>query len=620
MSKRDRPWPADERRHYPNPAEGKDSFDCGIDWDQVASQCDPLVSQPTQGDIPKSQTPFYKHTNRNTVQLVQLGSNKHEKRKFQPFPSHATSFAHQKTMDATVKSLNNDSETGTDPKSAIDSLPSALKYDMSRVRPVTDGYRKDLLKHADLDAPLLNGWTLFPHQKKAVSCGILMRRIILALDMGLGKTLIGCVWSKAFCRTFKGIKVLIICPVSLHQEWRRTARDAVGLDVSTKSGHEWTDTKDVSTVFVSSWAKVPRADVTPEKFVIVADEAHSLQNAGSARTVATMKLALDKSCLGILLLTGTPMKNGQPSNLFPLLKAVRHPLGRHQRAFEVFFCAGRDVRYGPRVTWVANGAENVPLLRRLTKLHILYLTKEACLEELPPQTREIRKVPVSHRFQLQYNAAVQQVQKAYNIAEQTSGSNDTVLGAIQRLRLIGALAKIDAAVQIARDVLQNEPAVVVFTSFCAVAKAVHKRLQESGWAGELLTGSTPPVKRQDLVDRFQEGLSPVFVSTFGAGGVGLTLTAAHTIILIDRPWTPGDAHQAEDRVRRIGQKKPVQSIWMTAFEVDGQIDKLLQTKSNTADAVLRKAETSNAGPAVEAPVARSILKSVLATCTANKQS
>jgi SNF2 family DNA or RNA helicase len=78
----------------------------------------------------------------------------------------------------------------------------------------------------------------------------------------------------------------------------------------------------------------------------------------------------------------------------------------------------------------------------------------------------------------------------------------------------------------------------------------------------------------------------VFVCTFGAGGVGLTLTAACTIILLDRPWTPGDALQAEDRVRRIGQTKAVTSIWIRAFEVDEQIDAMIEEKNQTSHAVV----------------------------------
>ena len=64
------------------------------------------------------------------------------------------------------------------------------------------------------------------------------------------------------------------------------------------------------------------------------------------------------------------------------------------------------------------------------------------------------------------------------------------------------------------------------------------------WDGELLTGEVVAKKRQAMVDRFQSGLSPLFVCTYGAGGVGITLTAACTVILVDRPWTPGDVSQA----------------------------------------------------------------------------
>ena len=91
-----------------------------------------------------------------------------------------------------------------------------------------------------------------------------------------------------------------------------------------------------------------------------------------------------------------------------------------------------------------------------------------------------------------------------------------------------------------------------------------------------------------MVDKFQAGISSCFVSTFGAGGVGITLTAARTIILLDRPWTPGDALQAEDRVRRIGQTREVRSIWMRAFQVDEQIDNLIKHKMTNANNVVEK--------------------------------
>ena len=82
-------------------------------------------------------------------------------------------------------------------------------------------------------------------------------------------------------------------------------------------------------------------------------------------------------------------------------------------------------------------------------------------------------------------------------------SGDLILTAVQRVRQIGSFAKIDATVALAKDVLQEQPAVVIFSSFVTVAKTVHKQLSESGWEGELLTGETPAKKRQGMVDNFQ---------------------------------------------------------------------------------------------------------------------
>lgn len=100
-------------------------------------------------------------------------------------------------------------------------------------------------------------------------------------------------------------------------------------------------------------------------------------------------------------------------------------------------------------------------------------------------------------------------------------------------------------------------------------------------------------KELELSDAFslaveQQELYSVFVTTFGAGGVGITLTQARTIIFLDRPWTPGELLQAEDRIRRIGQDKETRSIWVSAFEFDSQLDAMLQEKNKASNAVLTK--------------------------------
>jgi hypothetical protein len=89
------------------------------------------------------------------------------------------------------------------------------------------------------------------------------------------------------------------------------------------------------------------------------------------------------------------------------------------------------------------------------------------------------------------------------------------------------------------------------------------------------------------VDTFQHGGIDVFICTFGVGSVGLTLTQSHRVILMDRPWTPGDVMQAEDRIRRIGQKyTDIYSFWIVAFDFDNKLDCLLETKENNSHKVL----------------------------------
>ncbi|KAL7566576.1 hypothetical protein ACA910_000642 [Epithemia clementina (nom. ined.)] len=491
-------------------------------------------------------------------------------------------------------------------------LPKELCFNPKCTEPVEDGNLKTLIAHANLASPLKNGWELFPHQVQAIKQCLAMRRFILALDMGLGKTLIGCVWASAFLQTslLQCKRAFVLCPVSLKTEWKRTAEEATGLEVTIcqdmkampKTSNTRGKTQDMSSsdeddddddkptvaysrVSIHSWAKVP-SPPDEGNFIVVADEAHSIQSMQAARTRSTLELVLHKRCIGVLLLSGTPMKNGKPSNLFPLLKAVRHPLGRNQRAYESHFCEGRKIWFGKsRSVWQATGSSNLDQLRALTKSHLLYLSKDDCIN-LPRKTRVYEKVPVSRRKQLQYDQGMQELIKVYQSCK--GGDSDAVLGGVQSLRMVGSFAKVDATVHYAKKILEDEPSIVIFTSFVEPARMLHQKLADSGWSGELLTGETPTEKRQQMVDNFQKHLSPVFICTFGAGGVGLTLTAARTIILMDRPWTPGDAHQAEDRVLRIGQKYPVKSIWMRAFELDERIDDMLEQKSQTSSTVLIK--------------------------------
>jgi Helicase conserved C-terminal domain len=294
------------------------------------------------------------------------------------------------------------------------------------------------------------------------------------------------------------------------------------------------------------------------------------------------------------------MPNGKPRQLFPLLKAVGHPLGQEQKDFEDMFCGGGYAKVEGKSRRLANGSTNEEDLHEAIQSHLLYMSKEQC-SALPPQTREHRAVTPSAEYEAAHVVAMQHAiamarkcKPSFEESEENN-ANKAALGAIASLRVVTSLAKVDATVAMVVDFLiQHEP-VVVFTSFVEVATLVHSKLKnEHRYKGALFTGDTPEDERMSMVADFQSGRLKFFVGTFGAGGVGLTLTAASKVILLDRNWTPGEVHQAENRVHRIGQTRPVTSFWLTAFDVDRVIDSMLAYKHETAMRVLTACTTREA--------------------------
>jgi SNF2 family DNA or RNA helicase len=422
-----------------------------------------------------------------------------------------------------------------------------------------------VIEDAALSNPLQNGWVLFPHQRDAVEQIVRRRRVILAFDMGLGKTLISLVAARAIQRA-TGCAVTVLCPISVAGGWAMEA-SAVGVDIE-----------------IHSWGKVP----APSKgghYMLICDEAHYMQNMSAKRTKAALELA---AVAGVLVLaTGTPAKNAKPSNIFPLLVAVCHPLGQDWKAFERQYC-GDD--------------PNLQELHDRIGPCMLRKTKKECLD-LPPKVRHLTDIDVPVELQQSYLAlldqARQQQQHAGEMASKTvdltvepsDGADDTVKqpsvgqaaaradfsarGQLFRLRNVASSAKAAAAIEMAEGLLRTGMSVVVVTCFKASAKLIHAELTArglveaasatgSGWSCELLTGEVAQGERSQMVQRYAER-GGGFVFTCGAGGIGITLTIASRVIMVDRALTPGDVEQAEgtDRQCTVGSVYPNVTIFIT---------------------------------------------------------
>jgi SNF2 family DNA or RNA helicase len=466
----------------------------------------------------------------------------------------------------------------------------------------------------------LGGRELFQHQKEGVRFLLRKRFGLLADDMGLGKTLTALAAAK-FLAESEGLEIIVIAPKSLGEHWKREA-SKLSLEIS-----------------LFSWAKLPAPE---EKNVcLIVDEAHYAQSWGSART--KKMIALAKTARAAFLLTGTPMKNGRPANLYPLLVAVRDQLAANKRAYEVRYCDAHPTRFCP---WDISGSSNLEELFKKLQGKMLRRKKEDCLN-LPEKIRILRIAELSgdaeKTFNSEFSELMDKYEKIASLKRQIIpkilvlvGAQDwdgikkisaplpdlcrkiekifaekpqkdwgrLIIGAVPNrhgdgaealttmtaLRQAASLAKLATARELADELLEQGQQAVVFFEFVASAKQFAEDLRKDGISVELLLGDSKD--RQAAVDRFQSGESKVFVGSLKAGGVGITLTAASTVILVDRPWTPGDAIQAEDRVHRIGQKANSTAIWIQIADIDEEIDKLLIEKAeNIGLALAGKAES-----------------------------
>ena len=426
-----------------------------------------------------------------------------------------------------------------------------------------------LVAAADLEVPLPDGRTLFAHQRTGVRWLLARRGAVLADAMGLGKTLTALMAARAMVR-LADCRIVVVAPVGLHLHWRREAA-ALGLAIE-----------------LHSWAKLPRA-LPPAGTVLIADEAHYAQNGATGRSQALVRLARHPRLRAIWLLTGTPMKNGRPAQLFPLLAAIGHPLALDQRAFEDLFCQGHWREQGGRKVWQANGATRLDDLHRLTRPLLLHRSKTDCLD-LPPKQRCLLAVELEGAegdgFQHRLQIKVDDYRRRAALGEVRREAE--ALAVLTALRQIGSDYKLPAARELVSSLLGQGESVVVFTAFVATAQHLRQQFDQAC----LLTGALPPAERQQQVDRFQRGESPLLIATYGTGGLGFTLHRARHVVLIERPWTPGDAEQAEDRCHRIGMGAFLTSHWLQLGVADQLVDGLIVSKAERIALLLHGQERS----------------------------
>jgi len=425
---------------------------------------------------------------------------------------------------------------------------------------------------------------------------------VLADDMGLGKTiqaLAHLLIEKSAGRADR--PSLVVAPTSLMFNWKREAeRFAPSLRVLILQGpkrQEHFDALAEQDLVLTTYALLPRdLEVLSAQswHLLILDEAQAIKNPRSKGAQAARALkARHRLCL-----TGTPLEN-HLGELWALIDFLMPDLLGDERGFRRLFRTPIE-RQGDQ--------DRTERLRRRVAPFLLRRTKEQVAAELPPKTEILREVALAPDQRDLYEtlrlALHEKVRK--EIARKgLAQSGIIILDALLKLRQcccdprlvslasarrVKGSAKLDLLMELLDELLQEGRRVLLFSQFTSmlslIEEALAKHLDYKKDRDYVkLTGQTRD--RQTPVDRFQAEEVPLFLISLKAGGSGLNLTAADTVIHYDPWWNPAAERQATDRAHRIGQDKPVFVYkLLTEGTVEQRVAELQARKQALADAML----------------------------------
>ena len=389
---------------------------------------------------------------------------------------------------------------------------------------------------------------------------------VLADDMGLGKTiqtLAHLQYEKEQSRLTKAC--LIIAPTSLVWNWYDEAkRFTPELKVLVFHGSDrHNDNFDDYDIVISTYGLIQRDKarfLDYNFYYLILDEAQSIKNSRTKTTQIVQQLKGKHR----LCLTGTPLEN-HLGELWSLFNFLMPGLLGTTKQFRQFF----------RVP-IEKDSDNDrrKLLVRRVSPFMLRRSKNEVVRELPAKTEMTRMLELSGAQRDLYEAIRMTMEKKVRLAISQNGlqkSHIILLDALLKLRQIccdprlvslpdaemahGSSVKLNSLMELLDNLMEEGRHVLVFSQFTSMLSLIEKELILRKYPYLQLTGKTQ--NRQKVVRDFQDGVAPIFLISLKAGGTGLNLTRADTVIHYDPWWNPAVEDQATDRSHRIGQEQPV---------------------------------------------------------------
>ncbi|WP_268800626.1 DEAD/DEAH box helicase [Pseudomonas huanghezhanensis] len=458
------------------------------------------------------------------------------------------------------------------------------------------------LKNSKVKLPKGLNAKLRPYQLEGLNWMQALRELevggVLADDMGLGKTLqtlTHLLVEKQAGRLDR--PALAVMPTSLIPNWVDEAKHFTPqlkvLALYGANRHQDYESLQDYDLILTTYALLPRDAVLLSKqlfHVLILDEAQYIKNPKSKAAEAARALTARQR----LCLSGTPLENhlGELWSLFHFL--MPGWLGDSKEF---------NSNYRTPIEKLGN-EDRLQHLNARIKPFLLRRTKEQVATELPPKTEIVHWVELNDAQRDVYETIRLAMDKKVRDEISRKGvarSQIIILEALLKLRQVccdlrlvkslpttgrfGSSAKLQSLMEMVEELLAEGRKILLFSQFTSMLSLIQAELEQRDIGYALLTGATKD--RRTPVQDFQSGKQSIFLISLKAGGTGLNLTAADTVIHYDPWWNPAAENQATDRAYRIGQEKPVFVYKMIARgTVEEKIQHLQQEKSALAAGVL----------------------------------
>lgn len=423
---------------------------------------------------------------------------------------------------------------------------------------------------------------------------------ILADDMGLGKTVQVIAYLLHQLEADPAARAIVVMPTSLIYNWQaELARFAPSLQAVICAGsaaeraHILAHLPEGSVLLTSYTALRRDIDHYQELLFdsVISDEGQYIKNSYTQNTRSLKKL----NGRHHFSLTGTPIEN----SLADLWSIMDFCMPGYLHSWKEF-----RTLYEVPISRYEDSGRLTTLHRQITPF-VLRREKNDVLTELPEKIDTVLYAHLSEEEKRIYHAQLALSHKAFleEIGAGTGASRIRVLALLMRLRQVCCSpslflddwkrpsAKLSLCLSVIEDRCRASSQMLVFSQFTSVLDLIAPELERRGIPYLTLTGKTKAKERMALVNRFNNEHIPVFLISLKAGGVGLNLTAADTVIHFDPWWNQSVENQATDRTHRIGQKKSVTVIRLIAKDtIEEKILELKARKQQLSDAVITSDE------------------------------